>query len=185
MPSCSVCRHPLLTEINHAITTGELSFRELQARYGVGRASLSRHKPHIPAELTEAATESAVEPLTGTLVEQTRKVIEETRALVKKAEQSGHYQVAMNGLKAIGSNLELLAKLTGELQSGTQIAVGVNVNVERERWGASDLNVLRWALARHVAGMVTFAPEAIEELRQLAAAPCPQCNRLGCSHDTI
>jgi hypothetical protein len=43
--------------------------------------------------------------------------------------------------------------------------------------------VLRWALARHVASMVTFAPQAIDELRLLAATPCPECNRFGCSHD--
>jgi hypothetical protein len=84
-------------------------------------------------------------PLTGSIAEQTRKIIEQTRALVKKTEQSGHYQVAMNGLKAIGANLELLAKLTGELQTGTQIAVGVNVSIERERWNATNIDVLRWA----------------------------------------
>jgi hypothetical protein len=180
---CSVCAHPALTEINQAITSGALSYRELEARYGIGRASVSRHKPHIPAEPAEAATQLDIEPLSGPIVQQVQRIIQDTRLLIAKAEKSGHYQVAMNGLKAIGSNLELLARLTGELQSGTQIAVGVNVNVERERWGGSDLNVLRWALARHVASMITFAPEAIDELRLLAAAPCPQCNRVGCPHD--
>jgi Trp operon repressor len=46
MPSCSVCCHPELQRIDEALASGRESYRDLEKRFGVGRASLTRRRAH-------------------------------------------------------------------------------------------------------------------------------------------
>lgn len=184
---CEVCAHPDRAEIEKAILARE-STREIAERFKVGRMSCHRHKEfHIGAAMVAVVEKRDIEiaAAAGSLSEKLEQIVSDGRRIVAKAEKTGQLSVALAGLRTLTAALEVLGKVTGELQSGTQIAVGLNVNVAREKWNGTDLSVLRWALARHVAQMVTFQPAAIEELRQLAAAPCPECGRVGCQHDPL
>jgi len=159
-----------------------LSVRAVGKKYKLGIATISRHRPHIPKGQAEAAI--VVPPSTGSLSDQLKALIEDTRRVARKAEQSGHLQSAVAALKTINGHLELLAKLSGELQQTGSVAVGVNVNI-RQAWESSSTEVLRWALARHIDKTFKFDPAALANLKLMAAAPCPDCKRYNCPHDLL
>jgi hypothetical protein len=186
MPTCSICRHRDRDAIDALLAKDE-PLRRVEKKFtGVSRASLGRHRAHLPAELvaeSAAAVNAELAPLTGSLKEQIQVVLSDMRRIVSKAERSGHLQVASGGLKSLASTLELLGKLTGEIRPDTQIAIGVNVSTERGKLIGSTTEALRWGIARHVDMLTGFSPEGIENLRLLAGANCPECRRFGCQHD--
>jgi hypothetical protein len=180
--SCSICTHRVhLESINLDICSG-LSVRAIGKKYGIGIATISRHRAHVPKGQLEAAI--VVPPSTGSLSDQLKALIEDTRRVARKAEQSGHLQSAVAALKTINGHLELLAKLSGELQQTGSVAVGVNVNI-RQAWEGTSTEVLRWALARHIAQTYSFEPSVIENLKAMAGGPCPDCKRYNCQHDLL
>jgi hypothetical protein len=159
-----------------------LSLRTIGKKHEVSYSMLSRHRPHIPKSQEEAAI--VVPPSTGSLTDQLKALIEDTRRVARLAEQSGHLQSAVGALKTINGHLELLAKLTGELQQPGGVSVNV-VNI-RAAWENTSIDVLRWALGRHINQMSKFDPQALDELRLLSAGPCPECHRVnGCQHDHL
>jgi hypothetical protein len=160
-----------------------LSLRTIGKKHEVSYSMLSRHRPHIPKEEAEAAI--VVLPASGSVTDQLKALIEDTRRVARKAEQSGHLQSAVGALKTINAHLELLGKLTGELQRDSSVAIGVNVKVGRAVWEDSSLAVMDWAFARRLDRMTSFEPEAINKLRMLAAAPCPSCQHWKCQHDLL
>jgi len=160
--SCGTCASENLQSINEDILGG-LSLRTIGRKYSVSASGLSRHRPHIPKERAEAA--AVVAPSTGSPSDQLKVVVEDLRRVAKMAETRCHLQGAVAVLKTIGSHLELLAKLSGELQQ-PGVAVQVNVGTrDRERWGGSSDEVLDWALARMIAHQITFEPQPIERLK--------------------
>jgi len=159
-----------------------LSVRAIGKKYGIGIATISRHRAHIPKGQAEAAV--VVLPSTGSLTDQLKALIEDTRRVAKLAETSGHLQAAVGALKTINTHLELLAKLTGELQQPGGVSVNV-LNI-RAAWENTSIDVLRWALGRHINQMSKFDPQALDELKLLSAGPCPECHRVnGCQHDHL
>jgi len=180
--SCSICTNRVhLESINLDMCSG-LSVRAIGKKYGIGIATISRHRAHLPKGQAEAAV--VIPPSPVGLTDQVKALIEDTRRVARKAEQSGHLQSAVAALKTINGHLELLGKLTGELQRDAGVAIGVNVNI-RAAWQDSSIDVLNWALGRHIAQMVSFQPEALDKLRLLSAGPCPECKRFGCAHDHL
>jgi transposase-like protein len=177
--SCTICTNELQLEaINVDMVSGGVSLRAVARKYNVSPSTLSRHRHHIKKEQAEAAL--IVPPSIGSPSDQLKVVVEDLRRVAKMAETSGHLQSAVAALKTIGGHLELLAKLSGELQQpGT-----VNVNI-RAAWEGIDPAVMLWALARHIEQMLSTDPHALDNLKQLAAGPCPLCKRYGCAHDLL
>jgi hypothetical protein len=164
--------------------TEGLSLRVIGRKFKISPSTLSRHRPHIPDIKTPV--EIFLPPADDSVIDQLKALIADSKRIARKAETSGHLQSAVAALKTINGHLELLARLSGEL-SNTGVAVQVNVGVgvrDKARWGDSSDAVLDWALARHIGHQITFEPQAIERLKLLNAAPCPQCERFGCKHDT-
>jgi hypothetical protein len=99
------------------------------------------------------------------------------------ARKKGNLAVATTNLRNLTDAVKLLGTFTRELQDSS-VAIGVNVNVGRAVWADSTDAALRWASGRHFLRLTGFEPQAIEDLKLLAAGPCPQCGRVsGCQHD--
>jgi hypothetical protein len=119
LAGCSVCAHVDIAEINQLLLE-KRPLRQIERRFGCCRAALSRHsRSHIPENLKKEATAEIAAVGAGDdrpVVDQVKSVCADMRRLIKRAEQSGHLQIASQTMKNLATTLETLAKLTGELE---------------------------------------------------------------------
>ena len=117
--SCSVCNHPRLREI-----TGDLMarrpYRSIQSRYGISKSALERHvSRHVTKALRKLTAVDmpialAAEVAEPVLVEM-RKLNARSLRILKSAEEEKDHAIALCAVRECRRNLELIAKLTGEL----------------------------------------------------------------------
>ncbi len=126
--SCSICLHPEREEINAALLS-ETPLRAMARRYATSKDALARHREHLPVHLVKAS-EAAEVAEADSLLEQVKHLQSRAVAILDKAEASGDLRTALSAIREARGNLELLAKLLGELQQeGT-----VNVLVAAPEW---------------------------------------------------
>lgn len=119
--TCTICSHPERDAIDAALLAGE-ACTQIAARYStneqkIGRMALQRHKAdHIPAAMAEAHGAAAVASA-DTLLDQVRDLQRKTLKLLAQAERAGDLRTAVSAIGQARGNLELLAKLLGELQA--------------------------------------------------------------------
>jgi hypothetical protein len=112
--SCTVCEHPKREEIDKALVAGDANTK-LSSVFAVSEQALRRHKgSHLPAKLVmaEAAAEVAE---ADSLLEQVRDLQRRVLDILDKAEEAGELRTALSAIREARGNLELLAKLLGEL----------------------------------------------------------------------
>jgi hypothetical protein len=111
---CAVCSHADKEIIDEALVWG-LAFPALVAKYRVSKDSLSRHKAnHLPATLAKA--HEAGEVARGDdLLADVRDLHSRAYSILDKAEGAGDLRTALGAIREARGNLELLAKLLGEL----------------------------------------------------------------------
>jgi hypothetical protein len=125
--SCTICEHPEREVIDQALV-GDASNRSLASLYDVSEAAVRRHKAkHLPAKLlmAQAAEEMAQ---ADTLLGQVRDLQERALDILGKAEEAGELRTALGAIREARGNLELLAKLLGELDERPV----VNLNLSPE-----------------------------------------------------
>jgi hypothetical protein len=125
--SCTVCEHPRRGAIDEALVGGA-SNRSVASLYDASEASVRRHKAnHLPAKLVMAkAAEEVAEA--DDLLSQVQDLQARTLAILEAAEGSNQHRTALGAIREVRSNLELLAKLLGELDERPV----VNLNVSPE-----------------------------------------------------
>jgi len=142
---CLACTHPKRSEIDEAILQGQPNSR-IGIESGLGEHVIRRHKRvHLLPTLVGARTAreklNARAPVKAVLVEVERPhdllemvddLYSRARGLLDKAEGAGKYGPAASAIRESTRLCELLARLTGELQSGTTINAQVNVTASPE-----------------------------------------------------
>jgi hypothetical protein len=120
--SCTICEYPEREAIDRALV-GDASNRSVASLYDVSEASVRRHKAnHLPAKLVMA--EKAAEVVQAdNLLEQVRDLQQSTLNILAEAEQAKQYRTALSAIREARGNLELLAKLLGELDDRPQVNV--------------------------------------------------------------
>jgi hypothetical protein len=112
--SCTICEHPNREAMDEALVGGA-SNRSLASLYDVSEAAVRRHKAkHLPAKLVMAQAAEEVAQA-DTLLEQVGDLQERALAILDKAEEAGELRTALGAIREARGNLELLAKLLGEL----------------------------------------------------------------------
>jgi hypothetical protein len=126
MAKCACCTHPELAAIDAACVAGE-SIRTIGARYGMSHTAVRRHKrDHISAALVAVA---AAERDTSALA-RVEHLIERMEAQLDAAEASGQAGLALSAGAQIRANIELLAKLTHELDTRPVTVVNLQTTPE-------------------------------------------------------
>jgi hypothetical protein len=107
MPNCKVCKDPRLLEITGALASG-MSARAVARKYGITHATLTKHKnEHMGLAALETPVLDAI-----------RRLNQRTLTILDKAEQGRRDpNIALQAIRESRHNLELIAKLTGELKS--------------------------------------------------------------------
>jgi hypothetical protein len=117
------CAHPDRPAIDTALVGGE-SCRTIASRYGtIGRMALERHAAnHLPARLVKAQ-EAEEMAQADDLLAQVRSLQGAALRILDTAEQGGDLKVALSAIREARGNLELLAKLLGELDERPQVNI--------------------------------------------------------------
>src|SRR5918992_2715895 len=127
--SCTICEHPGREAMDEALVGGA-SNRSLASLYDVSEAAVRRHKAnHLPAKLVMAHAAEEVAQA-DTLLEQVRDLQARTLAILEAAEETKQHRTALSAIREARSNLELLAKLLGELDERPQENVLISPTVQ-------------------------------------------------------
>ncbi len=112
--SCTICSNESKEAIDRALVEGT-ALSEVAALFRVSDDALSRHKAnHLPVAL--AKSQEAREVAEGDdLLSQVRNLQARTLVILEAAESSSQHRTALSAIREARSNLELLAKLVGEL----------------------------------------------------------------------
>jgi hypothetical protein len=125
--SCTVCEHPERAAIDEALVGGA-SNRSVASLYDVSEAAVRRHKGnHLPAKLIMAQAAEEVAQADD-LLSQVQDLQGRALAILDKAETAGDLRTALGAIREARGNLELLAKLLGELDERPV----VNLNISPE-----------------------------------------------------
>jgi len=138
---CTVCTHEKRQEIDKALVTGA-THREVSERFRLSPSAVYRHKQgHLAARLKRAfeasETRKAVALVQHRTEEQAREVgqaldiVQQLRAInsatlqvLQKARESEKHSLSLQAVDRIHRQIELQAKLLGELtESGPQVNV--------------------------------------------------------------
>jgi hypothetical protein len=128
---CSICFSHRRTNIERELLNGT-PLRLIAERFGTSAAALSRHQAeHLTATLVKATEAAEVARAGGllqhvqTLVERTESLYQEAQAILTEAKAGGDPRTALAAIREAAvatrearGHLELLGKLSGELQEG-------------------------------------------------------------------
>ena len=124
---CTVCTHPNRHEIEVSLVNRSASYRDIARQRSVSPAAVGRHVSggHI-AERLAKAREARVTADADKLLRHLKGLHGKTLALLDAAERAGDIGTAIRAVVAARGNLELLAKLIGNLEE----RANVNVSIE-------------------------------------------------------
>ncbi len=113
--TCTVCTHDERHAIDVALVHRE-AYRHIATRYSVSTGALQRHaKEHLPELL--AKSHDAVEVAEAdSLLSRVEGLYKRTEAILEAAERSGEWGTALQAIRECRGNLELLGRVTKELQ---------------------------------------------------------------------
>jgi len=119
--TCTICTHPERRAIDSALVQNT-AFPALSTRYGVSEDALGRHRAaHIPALVAKGEALAAEETsIALDVVRQLQAINTASREILAAARKSGDGELALKAIDRIFKQIELQAKLLGELeQEGT------------------------------------------------------------------
>lgn len=169
MRPCTVCKSPQRATIEDALLRKESSAR-ISERVGLSNWAILRHGKHLERGIV---VERMPVDANVTLLERIEHVILRVDAIASAATFAKNWSAATLALRELRRCLELLAKVTGQLQLGGRpitVAVGLNIsNREQPRAGDMTDADLDRQLAMDVAEATHgFDPHEIERLRRLS-----------------
>jgi hypothetical protein len=103
----------------------ETPYRHIAARYGTSTGALQRHREHLPSQLVKAQEQEDVSQAID-VIKQLKAINGATLAILKEARAEGNGELALKAVDRIQRQLELQAKLLGELQQEGTINVTVS-----------------------------------------------------------
>jgi hypothetical protein len=120
---CTVCDHDKRDELDLALAAGG-NVRGLARVHRLTPQALRRHQAsHVPAAIRRAAADKKTDSASA-LLAQVRDLMARTSAILEAAEQP---ETKLRAIEQVRRNLELIGRLTGQLQSGTSVSVQVGI----------------------------------------------------------
>jgi hypothetical protein len=118
--TCSCCSHPDREGIDAAIVAGE-PFRAIAIRVDVSKDAIARHaRSHVSRALRTIQARRE-ERGAETLVERVERLYARAAAILDAAEADGRASIALGAVRELRGVVELLARLTGELDERQQV----------------------------------------------------------------
>ena len=120
---CTVCIHPDRKAIDRALLQGD-TLRDIARQHAVSKDALHRHlsEEHITTRIAKAEEAKEI-ARADTLLNQVRDLQTRAMRILQQAEQAGDLRTACTAIREARGTLELLAKVTGELETGPSISI--------------------------------------------------------------
>ncbi len=123
--SCTICQHPQREALDRALVGGA-ALSETAALFRVSNDAVSRHKAnHLPAKLVLAQEAEDVREALD-VVKQLKAINAASLHILKEAREQGKQGTALAAIDRIHKQIELQAKLLGELDDRPQVNVLVS-----------------------------------------------------------
>ncbi len=120
--TCTVCAHPALADINRALVAG-VPFRDIAGQYHLSKSAVERHQAeHLPKLLTKAAEAAEVRQALDVL-QQLKFVNGAALTVLRDATASGDGELVLRAVDRVMKQIELQAKLLGDLDERPQVNV--------------------------------------------------------------
>jgi hypothetical protein len=130
--TCTVCNHSERDKLDRALLAGE-PFRNIAKRYGTSHTALFRHKQaDLPATLVRAR-EAAEVGRADTLLGQLNQLAADARRIQQKAEAGRDYRTALAGVRELTRLVELVARMSDEIEDQQPKNVVIQVVYENHR----------------------------------------------------
>ncbi len=125
---CSVCVHPERPAIDRALIA-EVSLRDIAGQYGLSKSAVDRHKAeHLPEHMVKAQAQEDVRTAID-VVRQLKAINAATLAILQEARSAKQHTVALMAIDRVQRQIELQAKLLGELQQEGTTNIVINQQV--------------------------------------------------------
>jgi len=112
--TCTVCGHPERHAIEKALVAGG-AYRDIAGRYNLTKSAVERHKAdHLPAALVAAAGVTETRQSLDVL-QQLRTINAAALTVLRDARTAGDGDLALKAIDRIHRQVELQAKLLGDL----------------------------------------------------------------------
>ena len=122
--TCTACNHPQRDSIDLSLLEGG-SLRDIARQFSLSKDALSRHKEsHLPGQLAKAH-EANETVSAGTLLDRLREITAETRTVLQAAKKSKHHELSLKAIARLERQLELEARMLGELQENATTTINV------------------------------------------------------------
>ena len=156
--TCTICSHPQRDAIDHAIVTG-MANRPIASQFQVGYKAVERHAAgHIKQAIKQSQV-AKEEAQTLDVVRQLVTINTVTLAILKEARDTKENNLALQAVDRVMKQLELQAKLLGDLDS----APTVNV------WLPTDWATIELAIASALAPFPQAAVAVADALARVEA----------------
>ena len=124
-PTCKICQSPDIDDINAKLIAG-ISSRKVGVLYDLHYKSLLRHKKeHLPKQMIRAQglqDQSAADQLLARVED----LYDKSLLIIEKADNDKKWTAATGAIREARQALELVARLLGELRTGTTINILYN-----------------------------------------------------------
>ncbi len=118
---CAICKYSKKQEIDKLLVRGE-PYRSIAKQFSLSESAVYRHKGHISEKLVKAKDAQEIAKADGLLC-QVRDIQVRTLNILTEAEQSKNWKTALLAIRESRGNLELLAKLLGELNESQTVNI--------------------------------------------------------------
>jgi hypothetical protein len=122
--TCTICTHERRGEIDAALLADE-PLRDIAGRWSVSKSAVARHREHLPKQLVKAQEQEDISQAID-VIKQLKAINGATLAILKEARADKNGELALKAVDRIQRQLELQAKLLGELQQEGTINLVVN-----------------------------------------------------------
>jgi hypothetical protein len=123
--SCTICTHGEAHPINVALVHRD-AYRHIASRYEVSTGALQRHaREHLP-ELLVRAKDAAEVAEADSLLDRVESLYKRTEAILAAAESNSEWSTALQAIRECRGNLELLGRVTKELQDAPTLHLHLN-----------------------------------------------------------
>jgi phage protein D len=119
---CSICAHPNRDSIDREIVEGK-SYRDIARRFRVSKDAVYRHAQHHLPERLVKAKEASEAAHADTLLNRIEELTQKAKQLLVFGQTEKQGKAWAAGLRELRKSLELLAKITGELESRPEINI--------------------------------------------------------------
>jgi polyhydroxyalkanoate synthesis regulator phasin len=160
--ACTVCGHKDLDEINRQLLCSD-SYRDIARQFNLSKDALARHKESHISELLSKSKDIEETLKADSLTQQIGDIREKIKSLLQQAIDADNLRDAHNFVGDTLRQIELEAKLLGQIQEQS-----INVNLQHvsvyqsPEWGAMGL-----ILARILAPYPDVREEVARELKAL------------------